>query len=109
MLDHLLARNEFAGLGLGSEMQLFGRRQQRLGANLVEIVLGGIGGEFGGQHLLEFIHPFGGRHLLGFAGRFAVDHCRFIDLINGIVHILFARVLVWQVIAAIACHTLAWW
>ena len=58
VLDHGLPGFEVALLGQSGVMHLLRRRQQRPRADLVQIVLRGIGRQLGRQHFFQFIDTF---------------------------------------------------
>lgn len=58
-------------------------------------MLGGVGGEFGGEYFFELVYVFGWGCFLGLFGSIVVNYFWFIDFFDGIVYIFFMRVLVW--------------
>jgi hypothetical protein len=91
-------------LGLGGEMDFLLRRQQRPGADLVQVMLGGVGGEFGRQHFFQLVDALQDgaaafdRH---FAVRFhGIDR----DFVDRLVRKFLRNRIVFQLVIRRACH-----
>ena len=68
-LDHRLPRAEIARAGRAREAQLFGRRQQRMLADVVQVELRDVGDEVAGQSGVRLVERQVGRVAVGFRRR----------------------------------------
>ena len=116
VLDHGLTSSKFALLGQGREMQFFGSGQQRARANLVQVMLRGIGRQLSGKHFFELFHSFGDHNNLG-STVIAVSNLADLALVNhfqSIIRLQRLHCIVWmgffigQLIARTWAHTLTW-